>query len=61
MVLHNTQAVLELAYEDAHASDEYMNEDEFDQEPWVNVSFTCPFCRQPAFCTDGVWTCEGDC
>lgn len=61
MVLHNTQAVIELAYEDAHASDAYIPEDEFDSEPWADATFTCPYCRLPAYCVDGEWTCEGEC
>lgn len=56
MVLHNTQAVLELAYADAHASDEYMEKDEGDE-----TFFTCPYCREPAFFVDGYWTCAGEC
>lgn len=57
MVLHNTQAQLNQAYEDAHASDEFKDED----EPVVECSFTCVYCEGPVLLVDGEWICEGMC
>lgn len=59
MVLHNTQAVIELAYEDAHASDEYMTEEE--SLDITEYECFCPLCNSVSTFVDGLWTCEGGC
>ena len=61
MMLHTQEAVLEYAYECAHASDEYIYEDEGETDEGYSAFFTCPYCREPASCVDGEWTCEGGC
>lgn len=61
MVLHTQEAALEYAYECAHASDEYVDEEE-SLDSLDNVFFiNCPCCQEPAFCVDGEWNCEGGC
>lgn len=58
MVLHNTQAMLERAYIDAHASDEFLDEDEFAED----ISpYTCMCCGAEMLYEYGEWTCQGEC
>lgn len=60
MVMHNQQAVMDYAYECAHASDPYIEEeDSLDELDYA--FFTCPWCHEPAFFRDGYWTCNSEC
>lgn len=54
MVLHNAQAILEQAYADAHASDEFLEDESISTN---EDAFTCVICGCSELFVDGEWEC----